>query len=81
MTIEELQKRLCEMNVSAKILYLKKTEFGDYEIVYTNDLSYVPEETFPREYIFADTEKDILAADYEEAIEFIKNPVKTWRNN
>ena len=76
MTIKELQKRLYEMNVSAKILYLKKTEFWDYEIVYTNDPSYVPEETFPREYLFADTEKDILAVDYEEAVEFIKNSVQ-----
>ncbi len=74
MSIEELQKRIDKANVSAKILYVKKTEYGDYWIVYTFDLSYVPEEKFPREYLF-DNEKDILADDYEEAVEFIKYPV------
>ncbi len=75
MTAENSQKILDEKNISAKILYVKKYDiFNDYWIVYTYDLSYEPKKPFPRSYLI-EPEKDILASDYEEAIEYIRNPV------
>ena len=75
MTVENLQKIIDQKNISAKILYIEKCDiFIGYWIVYTYDLSYKPEEPLPRSYLI-EPEKDILASDYEEAIEYICNPV------
>jgi hypothetical protein len=36
----DLQKALNEKNVPAKILYVEKTKFDDYEVIYTFDLNH-----------------------------------------
>lgn len=76
MIAKELQKRLKKKNSSAKILYIKKIDEDLYWIVYSDNPTYIPEEAFPRDYLADICEKDILASDYEEAVEFIANPVK-----
>ena len=78
MTIEGLQKKLDEKNIPVKILYVENcTDIGNYWIVYTDDLSYVPEEPFPREYLVKPEEKDVLAGNYEEAIEYFCYPTES----
>lgn len=40
MTKESLQNKCNEKDLKVKILHVKKTEYKDYEVIYTFDLNY-----------------------------------------
>ena len=63
----DLQKALNEKNVPAKILYIKKTEYGDYEVVYTFDFNYDGRDYSNLEFII-EPELDELVEDIEDAV-------------
>lgn len=68
MTKEALQKELEQHGIKAKVLYVRKTEIGDYSVFFTRDLSYqISEfELSQREYIEKPIE-DVLVEDLEDA--------------
>lgn len=62
-----LQNELNKRNINVKILLVEKTEFNDYEIIFTRDLSYKTEIESVKESI-TEPEEDVLAEDLEDAI-------------
>ena len=40
MTKETLQVELDKKNIKAKILHVEKTDYKDYEVIFTRDLNY-----------------------------------------
>lgn len=66
MNKENLQKALDEKNIIAKVLYVKKTEYNDYEVVYTFDMDYEGRDDY-EDYI-VEPELDELVEDIEEAV-------------
>ena len=70
MTINELQKELNAKNIPAKILYIEKTEYGLYEIIYTFDLDYIGRDYSNTNFLI-EPELDELVDDIEEAVSFI----------
>lgn len=65
MTKEILQNALNEKGIKAKVLSVKKTEFNDYEIIFTFDLNY--EGRIEYENII-EPEDDVLVEDLEDAV-------------
>lgn len=65
MTIEKLQKYCDENNLKVKILFVKKTDFDDYEVVYTFDVDYPGRESYER---ILEPELDELVKDEMEFI-------------
>nr|DAT96494.1 MAG TPA: hypothetical protein [Bacteriophage sp.] len=63
----DLQKALNEKNVPAKILYIKKTKYGDYEVIYTFDFNYDGRDYSNLESII-EPELDELVEDIEDAV-------------
>lgn len=63
----DLQKALNEKNIPAKILYIKKIEYGDYEVIYTFDLNYDGRDYSNLEPII-EPELDELVEDIEDAV-------------
>ena len=67
MNKENLQKALDEKNIIAKVLYVQKTEYEDYEVVYTFDMEYQGRDYTNLECII-EPELDELVKDIEEAV-------------
>ena len=67
MNKENLQKALDEKNIIAKVLYVQKTEYEDYEVVYTFDMDYQGRDYTNLECII-EPELDELVKDIEEAV-------------
>lgn len=67
MNKENLQKALDEKNITAKVLYVQKTEYEDYEVVYTFDMDYQGRDYTNLECII-EPELDELVEDIEEAV-------------
>lgn len=79
MTIEKLQKYCDENNLKVKILFVNKTNFDDYEVVYTFDIDYPGRESYEN---ILEPELDELVKDESEFIFMInvrhkKNIYKT----
>jgi hypothetical protein len=66
MTRESLQAKCNENNLKIKILSVEKTEYEDYEVVYTFDLDYQGRDSY-EDYII-EPELDELVKDEEEFI-------------
>ena len=66
MNKENLQKALNEKNIMAKVLYVRKTEYNDYEVIYTFDMDYEGRDDY-EDYI-VEPEFDELVEDIEEAV-------------
>ena len=66
MTRESLQAKCNENNLEIKILSVEKTEYEDYEVVYTFDLDYQGRDSY-EDYII-EPELDELVKDEEEFI-------------
>lgn len=72
MTKELLQKELDENGVKVKVLSVRKTEYGDYEVIFTRDLSY--SEFNPNSVAdhITEPEEDELVDDLADAVAEIK---------
>lgn len=66
MTKESLQAKCNEQNLEVKILFVKKTEYEDYEVVYTFDMDYQGRDSY--EYYIVDPELDELVENEDEFI-------------
>lgn len=66
MTKESLQKKCNEKGLKVKILSVEKTEYGDYEIVYTFDMNYQGRDSY--ENCIIEPELDELVKDENEFI-------------
>lgn len=74
-TMSKLQRILTDMGWVGKILHVQRESDGVYWIVYTTNVNYnAPNDYETRKFLEAD-ERDILAADMEEAVEFIVHPI------
>lgn len=71
----ELERLLDINGIKAKILWIEKTDWEDYNIIYTFDLNYEGKTNYSNIIVIEDPERDILATDYEEALEMIS---KRW---
>ena len=67
MTKETLQTKCNEENLKVKILSVQKTTYGDYEVIYTFDLSYEGRDYSNLEFI-VEPELDELVTDEKEFI-------------
>lgn len=74
LTKEDLQKALDECEIKAKILCVQKTEYNDYEIVFTFALDYTGRDNYSD--CIIEPEEDILAEDIEDAVSQIKYKYK-----
>lgn len=73
---EQLLTRLEESGIFVKILHMERLEEGDYWVVYTQNLRYMPK-TKPAERAYLEEEeRDVLAFDIEEASRFIVDKVQ-----
>ena len=79
MNKENLQKALDEKNIPAKVLYVEKTEYNDYEVVYTFDLSYEGRDYSNLDRI-VEPEDDELVEDLEDAVFMIGFRYKNKNN-
>lgn len=70
MTKESLQEKCNEKDLKVKILSVKKTEYNDYEVVYTFDMDYQGRDSY-EDYII-EPELDKLVEDEDDFI-FISN--------
>lgn len=66
MTKESLQTRCNEEGLEIKILFVEKTEYEDYEVVYTFDMDYQGRDSY-EDYII-EPELDELVKDEDEFI-------------
>lgn len=66
MTKESLQTKCNENNLNVKILSVKKTEYEDYEVVYTFDMDYQGRDSY--DHCIIDPELDELVEDENEFI-------------
>lgn len=66
MTKESLQTKCDEKNLKVKILSVKKTNFEDYEVIYTFDLDYQGRDSY-EDYII-EPELDELVEDEDDFI-------------
>lgn len=66
MTKESLHAKCDEKNLKVKILYVKKTNFEDYEVIYTFDLDYQGRDSY-EDYII-EPELDELVEDEDDFI-------------
>lgn len=83
MTKEILQAELDKKNIQAKVLLIRKTEFSDYEVIFTRDLNYSISETeLSKRGSIAEPEEDALVEDLEDAVFQIKYflSVDAWYN-
>ena len=67
MNTKDLQKALDEKNIPAKVLHVKKTNYDDYEVIYTFDLSYEGRDYSNIESII-EPEDDELVENLEDAV-------------
>lgn len=73
MTKEQLQKELDKNNINAKVLGIRKNDYGDYEIIFTFDLQYsVSENEVINRDSIIEPEEDVLAEDLSDALAEIK---------
>jgi len=70
MTKESLQEKCNEKDLKVKILSVKKTEYNDYEVIYTFDMDYQGRDSY-EDYII-EPELDELVEDEDDFI-FIAN--------
>lgn len=66
MTKESLQAKCNAENLNVKILYVKETEYEDYEVVYTFDMDYQGRDSYDHHII--EPELDELVKDEKEFI-------------
>lgn len=66
MTKESLQAKCNETDLKVKILYVKKTKYEDYEVVYTFDMDYQGRDSYDHHIV--EPELDELVEDEEEFI-------------
>ena len=81
MTKEQLQESLCKREIKAKVLRIRKTDYEDYEVIFTRDLSYSISETELSERdMIVEPEEDALVDDLTDAISEIKRLLseKAW---
>lgn len=67
MNKENLQQALNDNNIPAKVLYVKKTKYDDYEVIYTFDLNYEGRDYSNLTAIIS-PELDELVTDIKEAV-------------
>lgn len=65
MTKESLQKKCSEKGLVLKILYVEKTEFDDYEVIYTFDVNYQGRDSYEQ---ILEPELDELVEDEDEFV-------------
>ncbi len=65
MTKESLQKKCSEKGLVLKILYVEKTEFDDYEVIYTFDVNYQGRDSYEQ---ILEPELDELVKDEDEFV-------------
>lgn len=70
MTKESLQEKCNEKDLKVKILSVKKTEYNDYEVIYTFDMDYQGRDSY-EDYLI-EPELDELVEDEDDFI-FIAN--------
>lgn len=63
MTKESLQKKCNESGLKVKILFVKKTAFDDFEVIYTFDMNYSGRASYER---IIEPELDELVKDEKE---------------
>lgn len=73
MTKELLQKELYNNGIKAKVLFVRKTDMDDYEVIFTRDLSSHSEldHNFAEGFI-TEPEEDVLVEDLVDAVAEIK---------
>lgn len=71
MNKENLQKALDANNIPAKVLYVNKTQYDDYEVIYTFDLTYEGRDYSQTAHIVT-PEYDELVEDMEDAVFMIE---------
>lgn len=67
MTIKNLQEALNKENISAKVLHVEKTDYDDYEVIYTFDLNYMGRD-YSNVNSIIEPELDELVKDIEDAV-------------
>lgn len=72
MTRELLQKELDNKEIKVKVLSVRKTEFNDYEVIFTRDLSYSDFNSKIALNNITEPEEDALVEDLEDAVFQIK---------
>jgi hypothetical protein len=70
MTKESLQAKCNDSGLNLKILFLEKTDFGDYWVVYTFDLDYQGRDSYEK-YII-EPEMDEIVVDEDEFVFTVK---------
>lgn len=65
MTKESLQKKCSEKGLVLKILCVEKTEFDDYEVIYTFDVNYQGRDSYEQ---ILEPELDELVKDEDEFV-------------
>lgn len=73
MTKEILQKELDKKEIKAKVLRVRKTDYEDYEVIFTRDLSYSISETeLSQTECIIEPQEDCLVEDLIDAVSEIK---------
>lgn len=73
MTKEILQKELDKKDIKAKVLRVRKTDYEDYEVIFTRDLSYSVSETeLSQMECITEPQEDCLVEDLIDAVSDIK---------
>ena len=73
MTKETLQVELDKKNIKAKILHVEKTDYKDYEVIFTRDLNYSrPKSKLSKHDVIIEPEEDVLVDDLTDAVLEIK---------
>jgi len=75
MNTRELEFLLKQKGVNIKVLYCEDIG-GEYWIVYTNDMTYMPTTPLKTRQYLEEKEKDIIAIDVEDAITQISEKEK-----
>lgn len=82
-TVDDLQKALNDKGWTGKILYIEEPDIDEelpsYWIVYTTDPEYQGTGDYKHVTHLAEEEADIVAADIDEAVEFILQPLSFAR--
>ena len=78
MTKELLQKEFDKQNIKVNILSVKKTNYGDFEVIFTRDSNYfISEEELLNRGNIVEPEEDELVDNLEDAIIEIKFKLST----
>lgn len=72
MELKKLQKMLDSAGKQIKVLHIEKIGPETYWIVYTNNLDYIPVIPLSKRKTLTEDEKDVLANDCKEAVEFME---------